>query len=388
MKETNVLCIILVISITLVQGQSKTTLDIINSARSLISMSIDIGNRLAGKKDDNLHHKLDELESAINNMKKSMAIEFSNFKDFIKEEIFYNYIRGLIDEVNSCLKEYEHLKANLNDPGMKANFWNQCKNIITPLRALGKTLSTATVKGEHTLMANSLDMEVTCNAVIINGVFSSIFHHLAEGCAAFSMAQTYKHGSTSGIYEAEFRKMFDHIRTQYTAVYQNCSIQICSRDFLVKVKEIIKIRKTLNETLLQLHQQLPYLEFFILKLKPNASCLQVPVNHELTYLNVPHSKALYRVYAVKSDKLANGKSHIYKLIEYHPSYFLDYGLGNMTIDKICEEGMSTCAFKIYVNGEDANCFHSDFGECNNYATSSLFSFGLCVLLGWCMARCN
>jgi hypothetical protein len=108
-------------------GQSKATLDIIKSAWSLISMSIEIGNLISEKEDGDIHHKLDELESAINNTKKSMTIQFSNSKGFLSEEIFYNYIRGLIDEVNSCLMEYEHLKANLHDPGMKANFWNQCK---------------------------------------------------------------------------------------------------------------------------------------------------------------------------------------------------------------------------------------------------------------------
>lgn len=161
-----------------------------------------------------------------------------------------------------------------------------------------------------------------------------------------------------------------------TGAFQNCSIHMCSPNFQPKLGEILKIRETLNETLNQLHKQLPYLELFILRMTSDTADFPSLVHHDLRYVELLYNGDIYRVYAVKSHEVSNVKGPHYKLIEYPPSDLLDYIFSDMKVDKICENGMSMCAFKIYVNREDADCFHGD----QVVSSANVFPLSQCVVI--------
>ncbi|XP_056014381.1 uncharacterized protein LOC130052691 [Ostrea edulis] len=382
MKTSHFFCLFLICTQPVVQGKSKAVLSMITTGWDLISMGIDIGKLIMESVDEDLSDKVDGLERAINDFKNYVTIQISMLRDLIREEIFVNYVRGLLNDVDSCLQEYEHLKVNLHATGMKDNFWNQCKDIINPLRALREILIGESVIGKSSLMTHLNEKEGFCNGVTMGATFSYIFGGFAEGCAAFSIAQTFKHGNLSRIYEEEFRRAFDDIKTYMTKVFQECSIQICSRDFQPKLNEILKINKTLNGTIIQFHQQLPYLKFLILKKRSDTPAFPRPANHILQNMELQYNGHIYRIYALKSHEVSNGTGPLYKLIEYYPSDILDYEFSDdMKVGGNCVEGMSICAFTIYVNRKDAGCFQMHGTDKGSTANASPLVFILSISIG-------
>jgi hypothetical protein len=242
---------------------------------------------------------------------------------------------------------------------VKDNFLNQCKGIITPLRALYKILSDTKVIGERSLVGHLIEKEGFCNGVTMNTIFSYIFDNLAEGCSVFLMAQTIEYGGTSDIYKDKFRNMFTDVKRHQMGVYERCSNELCSQGFHPKVNEMLEIRDTLYETVFQLHQHFPYLEFVILQMASDNVPPPKPTSHSLEFMEDRYNGSVYRVYALKSHKVSSEKSPLYKLIEYVPSNLLDEEYSDANVNKICEQGFSTCDFKIYIKEEDAGCFHND-----------------------------
>jgi hypothetical protein len=236
--------------------------------------------------------------------------------------------------------------------------------------------------GERSLMNHLKEKEGFCNGITMNDVFSYIFDNLAEGAAAFLMAQTMKYGNTSQIYEEEFKNMFDGIKAYQTNLYQNCSIQICSGSFQHKFEKMLKSRVNptdLNETLFELHEQFPYLDFLFLRMVPDTPSPPKPNSHVIGFMDGEFNGSVYRAYALKAHEVSNEKGSQYQLVQYFPLHLLDYEFRGMKIDNICEEGMSICDLKIYVNSEDAGCFHNDYNPLTTSARGLLNSPSLTAL---------
>jgi hypothetical protein len=117
----------------------------------------------------------------------------------------------------------------------------------------------------------------------------------------------------------------------------------------------------MNGTIFQIQQQLPYLEFLILKMALDTpTALDVNItSHDLQSIDDKYNGFVYRIYGLKSHKVSNEKGVNFKLIEYRQSYLHGYKFSNMKVDQICKQGLSVCAFKIYVSGGGAGCFHED-----------------------------